>query len=337
LQNSNLNLKKVDKLPFLEFSGGNLTLGFSEANRLGAKGIPFLIIVSYDKSRVITIPLDKLPNYDIEFEIEGVKTPKKREITFNKRVISKESYSKKFFKVIDAIKSGYTYVLNLTQPTEIEIDTTLKDIYNYAEAKYKLRFNDEFVCYSPETFIKIENNIISTYPMKGTISASVENGQEILYNNPKESAEHIMIVDLLRNDLNMVSKGVKVKRFKYIEKIKSGDRELLQMSSEIVGNLQDGWANRIGDILDKMLPAGSITGTPKIKTLELIDDIEEYDRGFFTGVFGVFQNNTFNSGVMIRFIEKRDNKFIYKSGGGITLDSDLDSEYRELIDKVYLF
>ncbi len=173
--------------------------------------------------------------------------------------------------------------------------------------------------------------------MKGTISASIKNGKDILYNNPKESAEHVMIVDLLRNDLNMVASEVKVKKFKNIEKIRSGERELFQMSSEIIGKLENGWQKRIGEILSKILPAGSITGTPKIKTLELIQEIEEYERGFFTGIFGVFQNNTFNSGVMIRFLEKKDNKFIYKSGGGITLDSDLDSEYQEMIDKIYLF
>ncbi len=312
-------------------------MSFSEANRLGQEGVPFLIIVNYDKSRVITIPLDQLSKHDIEFEIESEKSPKKRNISFSKVVASKESYSAKFDNIIEAIKSGYTYVTNLTQPTEIEIETTLKDLYNHAEAKYKLRFGDEFVCYSPETFIKIENNTISTYPMKGTLPASVPDGEAILYNDPKESAEHVMIVDLLRNDLNMVATAIRVNKFKYIEKIRSGDRELFQMSSEIIGDLEDGWQGRIGDILETMLPAGSITGTPKISTLKLIEEIEEYDRGFFTGVFGVFQNNTFNSGVMIRFLEKRDDKFIYKSGGGITLDSDLDSEYREMIDKVYLF
>lgn len=310
-------------------------MSFKKANQLGRDGVPFLIVSDYKKKNVITIPLSELQNNDIEFLIDG--NSPHRNVQFQKEPISIEKYCEKFEYIIEAIKSGYTYVMNLTQPTEVKIDSNLKDIYRFAQAKYKIRFKDEFVSYSPETFIRIENNQISTFPMKGTLDASITNGENILLNNPKESAEHIMIVDLLRNDLNMVSSKVRVEKFKYIEKIRSGEKELLQMSSKIVGNLEDNWQERIGDILETMLPAGSITGTPKIKTLELIDKVEEYERGFFTGIFGVFQNNRFDSGVMIRFLEKRDEKFIYKSGGGITLDSDLDSEYREMIEKIYLF
>jgi len=311
-------------------------MSFKKANQLGKAGIPFLIISDYKKNRVVTIPLSELKKEDIEFSIDS-KSPHHRKVQFKKDIVSIDEYRKKFQKIIDSIKSGYTYVMNLTQPTEIQIDSDLKEIYKYAQAKYKIRFKNKFISYSPETFIKIENNKISTFPMKGTLDASTPDGEKILINNPKESAEHVMIVDLLRNDLNMVAKKIMVEKFKYVEKIQSGERELFQMSSKIVGDLDSGWQSRIGDILEKMLPAGSITGTPKIKTVELIDEVENYERGFFTGVFGVFQDNKFDSGVMIRFLEKRDGKLIYKSGGGITLDSDLDSEYSEMIDKIYLF
>ena len=311
-------------------------MSFKKANQLGKDGIPFLIVSDYKKENVLTIPLSELNKNDIEFSIED-KNISYRKINFQKTPVLIGEYKEKFKKIIDSIKNGYTYVMNLTQETEVCIDSDLKEIYKYAKAKYKIRFKDKFISYSPETFIKIENNLISTFPMKGTLDASILNGEEILLNNPKESAEHIMIVDLLRNDLNMISSKVRVERFKYIEKINTGDKELLQMSSKIVGNLESGWEGRIGDILETMLPAGSITGTPKIKTVELIDKVEEYERGFFTGIFGVFQNGKFDSGVMIRFLENRNGKFIYKSGGGITLDSDFDSEYREMIEKVYLF
>ena len=235
------------------------------------------------------------------------------------------------------IRLGNSYLLNLTQPTEIVVDSNLQDIYNYSEAKYKIRFKDEFVSFSPETFITIENSRVSTFPMKGTLSGDVKNGEEILKSNSKEVAEHTMVVDLLRNDLNMVGSNVRVENFKYVEKIRSGDRELFQMSSKIVADLENNWQSRIGDILNKLLPAGSITGTPKRKTVELIEKIENYNRGFYTGVFGVFQNNSFYSGVMIRFVEKSGDKLIYKSGGGITLDSDLDSEYQEMLEKIYIW
>jgi len=311
-------------------------MSFEKANELGKAGIPFLIIVDYKKESVITIPISELTENDIEFNINGNREPH-RDIKFEKYPVSKESYKKKFNTIIESIKNGYTYVMNLTQPTEVEISSNLKDIYKFAKAKYKIRFKDNFVSYSPETFIKIENNQISTFPMKGTISADSPDSKNELLNNPKESAEHIMIVDLLRNDLNMVASKIRVEKFKYIDKIQSGNKELFQMSSKIVGELDYGWENRIGDILETMLPAGSITGTPKIKTVQLIDEVENYERGFFTGIFGVFQDGKFDSGIMIRFLENQNGKMVYKSGGGITLDSNLESEYKEMIDKIYIF
>jgi len=84
------------------------------------------------------------------------------------------------------------------------------------------------------------------------------------------------------------------------------------------------------------LPAGSISGTPKKSTIEIIEIIEEYNRGYFSGIFGVYDGEKFDSGVMIRFIEKTDDGYVYKSGGGITLDSNAEDEYNELLDKVYL-
>ena len=92
----------------------------------------------------------------------------------------------------------------------------------------------------------------------------------------------------------------------------------------------------IGTLLDKLTPAGSITGTPKKSTVNIIDNIENYDRGFYTGVFGLFDGESLHAAVMIRFIEKENAQLVYKSGGGITIDSDAKSEYEELIDKIYL-
>jgi para-aminobenzoate synthetase component 1 len=145
-----------------------------------------------------------------------------------------------------------------------------------------------------------------------------------------------MIVDLMRNDLGIVGTRVKVEQFRYIDKIKAGDKELLQVSSRITAQLPDNWQRQIGTILDKLTPAGSITGTPKRSTVKIIEEVENYDRGFYTGIFGVFDGVSLRSGVMIRFIEETNGKMLYKSGGGITIDSDAQSEYEELIDKIYL-
>ena len=178
--------------------------------------------------------------------------------------------------------------------------------------------------------------MIHTYPMKGTIDSSLPNAKEQILNDKKEMAEHIMVVDLLRNDLSIISRDVKVEEFRYITEIEAGDKKLLQVSSHISGFVGHDWHENIGTILESILPAGSISGAPKKSTLEIIEDIEGYDRGFFSGIFGLYDGEKFDSGVMIRFIEKSNNSYIYKSGGGITLDSEAKLEYNELQDKVYL-
>ncbi|HIP46497.1 MAG TPA: aminodeoxychorismate synthase component I, partial [Campylobacterales bacterium] len=169
-----------------------------------------------------------------------------------------------------------------------------------------------------------------------TIDAKIPNAKEKILNNEKEMAEHTMVVDLLRNDLSMVAKKVRVEKFRYVDNIKAGERELLQVSSKIRGELEENWQDTIGDILCAMLPAGSITGAPKKSTTEIIKKVEGYERGFYSGVFGVFDGESVDSAIMIRYIEKIGEEFYYKSGGGITIDSELISEYNEMCEKIYV-
>ena len=171
--------------------------------------------------------------------------------------------------------------------------------------------------------------------MKGTIDASIKGAKEKILANKKEFAEHTMIVDLMRNDLNIVGSNTEVNRFRYIDEIYAGDKKLLQVSSEISSKLPKDWRENIGDILNKITPAGSITGTPKKKTIEIINSVEGYDRGFYTGIFGVCIGDSLNSAVIIRFVQKDRDRLVYKSGGGITIDSDVKMEYQEMLDKVY--
>ena len=281
------------------------------------------------------IPLNKLDN-KVKYSIDSKKKSFKKPTSLNCDFLHIDEYSKKFKEVIKNIKDGNTYLLNLTSPTIIHNKLSLEDIYNNAQAKYKILYKDKFVSFSPETFIKINNNQLSTYPMKGTIDATIPNAEKLILNNKKELAEHIMVVDLLRNDLNLVSKNVRVEKFRYIDKINAGNKELLQVSSKIVGDLDNNWNEKIGDIILPLLPAGSISGTPKKMTIKLIEKIEKYDRGYFSGIWGVYDGNTLDSSILIRFIEKNNNKFIYKSGGGITIDSNLQTEYKEMQDKVYI-
>ncbi|MEA1892786.1 MAG: aminodeoxychorismate synthase component I [Campylobacterota bacterium] len=311
-------------------------MSFEVLNSLAKKRKPFLFISDFLAQNVEVIPLDELSKYDIEFCIDENYRYQKHNKTFVKKEQSFDDYKEKFDFVIKKIKSGETYLLNLTAPTSIESSSTLKEIYDCANAHYKIRYKDEFVCFSPEKFVQIKDCTIHTYPMKGTIDASVEDAKEKILNNTKEMAEHVMVVDLLRNDLSIVASDVKVEDFRYVKEIDSGEKKLLHVSSHISGCVGDDWHGRVGDILSSLLPAGSISGAPKKSTLEIIQNIEGYDRGFFSGVFGVYDGVSLDSGVMIRFVEKIQNRYIYKSGGGITLDSDIREEYNELLDKVYL-
>ena len=307
---------------------------FNDINRLGQKRKPFLFISDFKAENLKVIPLDILD--DIEYQIEENYTNTPHEHVLVKTPIAFSHYTKKFKQIIQKIKNGETYLLNLTAPTKIKTSLTLREIYAHANAKYKLRYKDEFVCFSPEQFIEIENGKIHTFPMKGTIDASLKNAKKKILQDKKEMAEHVMVVDLLRNDLSIKAKNVKVEKFRYISEIAAGDKNLLQVSSHISGEVGDDWHDTLGDILESLLPAGSISGAPKKSTLSIIDEVEEYERGYFTGVFGIYDGIRFNSGVMIRFIENTENGFLYKSGGGITIDSDAKLEYNELIDKVYL-
>lgn len=311
-------------------------MSFSLLNSLGKEREPFLFISDFDAKDIKVFPLNELQKHDIEFSIdENYKYSAHNEI-LKKNPLSFSEYKKKFDYVISKIKDGDTYLLNLTQPTKVDTSLSLKEMFQLVNAHYKLRYKDDFVCFSPEKFIQIQDNKIHTFPMKGTIEASVPNAKEKILNDKKEMAEHVMVVDLLRNDLSIVARNIKVDKFRYITRINAGEKELLQVSSHISGELNENWNEHIGDILKDLLPAGSISGAPKKSTLDIIKKTEKYKRGFYSGVFGVFDGNKLDSGVMIRFIEKGTDSLVYKSGGGITLDSNAEDEYQEMLEKVYL-
>jgi len=310
-------------------------------NKLGKEKVPFFFIIDFLMQKPIVLPFVEIP-YNISFSVNGFSYNSEfhnlpsENLKLDKKPVDYGIYLNAFSKVIDNLKYGNSYLINLTQPTNIEVNWTLTEIYNMSSARYKLLYNNEFVVFSPEIFVQIKEGIISSFPMKGTIDASVKDAVNVITNNPKEIAEHYTIVDLIRNDLNIVSKNVEVKRFRYIETITTNKKKLLQVSSEITGFLPNNYNEIIGDIIFSLLPAGSISGAPKKKTVEIINDVENYDRNYYTGVFGYFDGINLDSGVMIRFIEKTSAGYIFKSGGGITLNSNPLSEYNELIDKIYV-
>ncbi|MFH0761946.1 MAG: aminodeoxychorismate synthase component I [Bacteroidota bacterium] len=320
---------------------GEIIASFIERmNTLGASGEPFLFIIDAGMKKPEIHKLNDIP--------AGIKyaTPLtsnspdgqmySKSISLKKAPVSFEKYSNAFLNVMKNIRQGNTYLLNLTFPTRIECNLTLEEIFRISVAKYKLLYYNTFVVFSPEIFVRIKDGMISSFPMKGTIDASVPHAREAILNDEKETAEHNTIVDLIRNDLSIVSNNVRVSRYRYVESLRTSENELLQVSSEITGELQPGYERRLGDIITGMLPAGSVTGAPKKRTVEIIEESEQYNRDWYTGVFGVFNGEQLDSAVMIRFIERDDKGLIYKSGGGITYMSDPAREYEEMIAKVYL-
>ncbi|MEM9340020.1 MAG: aminodeoxychorismate synthase component I [Bacteroidota bacterium] len=257
-------------------------------------------------------------------------------IEFERYPISLEGYQSSFEKVVHQINVGNSFLTNLTFPTRIETNLGLDEVFRLSKARYKLLVPHQFVVFSPETFVQIRNGRIYSHPMKGTIDARLPDAKAVILNDEKETAEHVTIVDLIRNDLSQVATNIQVTQFRYVDEIQTNKKTLLQVSSEIQGELPNGWNEHLGSILRKLLPAGSISGAPKPQTLQIIRSVEKYDRNFYTGICGRFDGESLDTGVMIRFVQKKGNDFYYYSGGGITSFSKLEKEYSEMVDKVYL-
>ena len=271
-----------------------------EMNRCGRAGIPFLFGVDFEGIHGFFVekPLSDPSVYFTIGTIGHYKTPLSPIPEPRIKILhsSFETYQEKFRIVHQGLSRGDSFLLNLTERTPIETNLTLEQIFYHSQARYKLLLPDRLVCFSPESFVRIE----------------------------------------IRNDLNIVATRVQVKRFRYVEKIHTSQGEILQTSSEISGQLPDGWQNELGTLLFKLLPAGSISGAPKAATQKLIRQAEGLPRGYYSGVFGYFDGQTLDSAVLIRFIEKVDNRYYFRSGGGITVNSQAKEEYQEILEKIYL-
>lgn len=310
-----------------------------QANQWGQAKVPFFFLIDFEKQKPILFQLSEIDPDQILFDFKGttnssVGHPKPLNLTVIPR--SLEEYRNRFDRVKSHVSYGDSFLTNLTVQTPVHSDASLLSLYHSAKAKYKLLLKNNFVCFSPETFVRIIDNKIFSYPMKGTIDASVDGAAEMILNDPKEKAEHITIVDLIRNDLSKVATNVEVTRFRYLDKIISPQRSLWQVSSEVTGKLSQDYTGHLGDILDQLLPAGSVSGAPKDKTLEIIREAEGEPRGYYTGVSGIFDGHNLDSAVMIRFMEQRNGQLYYRTGGGITSQSICELEYQETLDKIYV-
>lgn len=364
-------------------------------NRLASQDEPFLFVINYQGDKAFIRLLSDINPEECLFDFEGrgnlshvwketSEEGTSEEETWKKETwkeeISEEEisettwqidpplyedYERSFNIVKSNIMAGNSYLTNLTCRVPVSCNLSLEEIFHRAKGKYKLllrrkRTLTPFVCFSPETFVRIKGGRIYSYPMKGTLDASLPNAEKQLMEDRKEAAEHATIVDLIRNDLSRVAENVRVDKYRYFDVLHTNKGDILQTSSEISGRLPEDYPHHLGEILDAQLPAGSITGAPKDKTMQIIQEAEGYDRGFYTGIMGIYDQGELNSAVMIRFIEEETSpvdfeadgeknfkasegkgdeasrKQYFKAGGGITSKSDCRKEYEEVIQKIYL-
>ena len=326
-----------------------------QLNQWGQEKKPFVFLIDFEQKKPLAWLADECPD-DFQFKFTKASSVKKElqnpttidepflainnknvnrvENSFiTKHPIKTSDYQHKFNQVMDALHKGDSFLMNLTIPTPVQNTVHFQTYFDHAKSKYVVWLKNDFIAFSPETFIQIESGMISTFPMKGTIDASLPNAKELLLNDSKELAEHATIVDLLRNDLSRVASKVRVTNFRYYEEIPTQNGKIGQVSSAIQGELPPDYASRIGSILYDLLPAGSVSGAPKKKTAQLIASIEGTDRGYYTGIAGYFDGVDLDSCVLIRYLGADQ---VYHSGGGITFQSDMASEYQEMINKVYV-
>lgn len=260
----------------------------------------------------------------------------------SKSNISREEYIDLIESARNYIANGDIYQINISQRfNSHRIEYPL----NYSLQLYKnqpvpffgyMEFPGfQLISGSMELFLEKKGRNIRTRPIKGTIKRSSDHNYDrelarTLRNNPKEQAENIMIVDLMRNDLGRICRygTVKATRLLDIKKFST----LYQMESEIQGKLLDNLTT--GDIIRSTFPPGSVTGAPKSRCIEIISELEPHRRGPYCGAIGIFYpNGDFTLSVAIRIVVNTDTRSIYWVGGGIVWDSDPVMEYEETILK----
>ena len=263
-----------------------------------------------------------------------------------KPVISRTEYDTNFKKIKNHIRTGDFYQINYTYPLKSKTDAIPENLFATLRQKNQVGYSvfmehEDWAIHSlsPEQFIKIENGIITTKPIKGTLprgESQKEDDKNLnsLLNSEKEHAELFMIIDLLRNDLGKICKtgSVQVLESKSIQKLD----KVFHNDGVIKGTLKSN-LHPIEALLS-MSPGGSISGCPKKRACEIIHELEPKSRGIYTGTIGyILPNGTLNFNIAIRTIIQQEKNLTLGVGGGITIDSRDNDEYQETLAKAASF
>ncbi len=265
----------------------------------------------------------------------------KKEITL-KSNFTREEYIEAVNKVREYIAAGDVFQVNLSQRFEADLQTSPFELYkrlrtvNPAPFAGYLNFPDvTIVSASPERFLKVKSDLVETRPMKGTRprgkdSVEDERLAHELVHSAKDRAENVMIVDLERNDLGRVCcyGTVKVTELAILETFPT----VFHLTSTVTGRLRRGKSNI--DLLKATFPGGSITGAPKVRAMEIVDELEPTRRSVYTGSIGYIGfNEDMDVNIVIRTFLIKEGKAYFQVSGGIIYDSDPEAEYIETLDK----
>lgn len=255
---------------------------------------------------------------------------------------AKDEYKQAVDRMIRYIIEGDIYIVNMTQQLTVKSDKVPLDVF------YDLRENNpspfggyfdygdfQIVCASPERFLKMQKGHVNTRPIKGTRKRGETPEEDMLMRtelekSEKDKSELLMIVDLERNDLNRVCNpgSVKVTELFSVEEYAT----VFHLVSDIEGDLEE--SKNIMDLLEAAFPGGSITGAPKYRAMEIIDEMENNKRNLYTGSIGYLTlDGDCDFNIVIRTALHKDGKYYLGVGGGITAESDLEFEYEETLQK----
>ncbi|NVJ60040.1 MAG: aminodeoxychorismate synthase component I [Gammaproteobacteria bacterium] len=279
--------------------------------------------------------------YKDEIKQESNKDPKlASDWTSN---MTQDDYSKKFATVKTYIKNGDCYQINLAQRFKAEYHgdawQTFQFLHKLNQSPFSGFFNlgdAEILSFSPERFIRIEGDHITTQPIKGTRprgSSEHEDQQHAneLQNSEKDKAENLMIVDLLRNDIGRSAApgSVKVSELFGLYSFNSVHHLISTIEAKLSND------KTAFDVFISAFPGGSITGAPKVRAMEIIEELEPHRRSFYCGSLAYFSfNNKSDSNIMIRTLVSHDNALYAWAGGGLVDDSNCTDEYNETFSKL---
>ena len=315
-------------------------------------------IIAYDHFRqkiifIVNIKTDRLEeNYNqAVLELDRLQTQIRASIDFAPQVmisgefksnLSKEQFEKNVVKAKEYIRNGDIFQVVLSQRFEAPVAGSLLNAYrvlrtsNPSPYMYFIRNNNvELAGSSPETLVRVQNGEISTFPIAGTRKRGASEAEDAaleqaLLADEKELAEHNMLVDLGRNDVGRVSKFGSVKVPEYMDVTKFS--HVMHITSLVKGQLQDD--KDCLDALASILPAGTLSGAPKIRACEIIDEIEGVRRGTYGGAVGYIDfSGNMDMCITIRTVAKKDGRAFIQAGAGIVADSVPESEYFETINK----